>query len=84
MSAPAHAASAPHAAGQISPLPRALAPMAAGSAPGTARSSRRAQFAEHAEAFDRVAGDGAHRHHQPSAMGGRNGCLPSAGRRARD
>ena len=37
MSASAHAASDPHAPGQISPLPMALAPMAAGKAPGTAR-----------------------------------------------
>jgi len=35
MSAAAHAASAPHDAGQISPLPRALAPIAAGNAPAT-------------------------------------------------
>jgi hypothetical protein len=32
----AHAASGPHAAGQIEPSPRALAPMAAGRAPATA------------------------------------------------
>ena len=36
MSAPAQAASGPQAAGQISPLPSALAPIAAGSAPATA------------------------------------------------
>jgi hypothetical protein len=36
MSAVAHAASAPHETGQISPLPSAFAPMAAGSAPATA------------------------------------------------
>jgi hypothetical protein len=35
MSAAAHAASAPHEAGQISPLPSALAPIAAGRAPAT-------------------------------------------------
>ena len=35
MSAAAQAASAPHEEGQISPLPRALAPMAAGSTPAT-------------------------------------------------
>ena len=35
MSAAAQAASAPHEDGQISPLPRALAPMAAGSTPAT-------------------------------------------------
>ncbi len=36
MSGLAHAASAPHAAGQMRPWPRALAPMAAGSTPATA------------------------------------------------
>ena len=35
MSAAAQAASGPHEAGQISPLPRALAPIAAGSVPAT-------------------------------------------------
>jgi len=35
MSAAAHAASAPYEAGQIRPLPSALAPIAAGSAPAT-------------------------------------------------
>ena len=35
MSAAAQAASAPHEAGQINPLPSALAPIAAGSVPAT-------------------------------------------------
>ena len=37
ISSPAHAASGPHASGQMRPLPSALAPMAAGSEPGTDR-----------------------------------------------
>ncbi len=36
MSRAAHAASGPHALGQMSPWPRALAAMAAGSTPATA------------------------------------------------
>ena len=64
ISASAHAASGPHAPGQISPLPIALAPMAAGNAPGTApnRSVER-QFADRGIAFDRVGRYRAHRHH---------------------
>ena len=65
MSAAAQAASAPHEAGQISPLPSALAPIAAGSVPATvAIEPSSDEFAQHAEAFDGVAGDGAGRGHQ--------------------
>ncbi len=62
---PAHAASGPDASGQINPLPIALAPMAAGSAPGTcADGAVEREFADRRIAADRVRRDRVHRRHQ--------------------
>ena len=62
----AQAASGPHAAGQIRPSPRALAPIAAGSTPATARDRAvEAELAQHREARQRVVRDRADRRHQP-------------------
>ena len=66
MSGLAQAASAPQAAGQIRPSPRALAPIAAGSTPATAAiEPSSAELAQHGEARERVRRDGADRRHQP-------------------
>jgi hypothetical protein len=69
MSAAAQAASAPHEEGQIRPLPRALAPIAAGRASDWRNRAVERQFAEHAEALDGIAGNGAGRGHQPECYG---------------
>jgi hypothetical protein len=62
----AHAASAPHANGQINPCWRAFAPMAAGSTPATRRDRPvEAEFAEHRKTRDGVRRDRADGGHQP-------------------
>jgi phosphate-selective porin len=61
----AQAASAPQAAGQMRPSPRPLAPIAAGSTPATACDRAvEAELAQHREAGERIARDGADRGHQ--------------------
>ena len=61
----AQAASGPQAAGQIRPSPRALAPIAAGSTPATARDRAvEAELAQHREARQRVVRHRADRRHQ--------------------
>ncbi len=65
MSGLAHAASGPHAAGQINPSPRALAPMAAGRTPATgAIEPSRPSSPRTANPDKRVMGNGADRGHQ--------------------
>ena len=69
MSAAAHAASAPHEPGQISPLPSALAPIAAGRAPATVAiepPSDNSPSAQKPSIASRAMGRS---RHQPSAMG---------------
>ena len=69
MSAAAHAASAPYEAGQIRPLPSALAPIAAGSAPATVVIDPERKLSEHAIALDCIARDRANRGHQAKRDG---------------
>ena len=69
MSAAAQAASAPESRGQISPLPSAFAPIAAGSAPAIRDRAVKRKFAEHAIALDGVRSDGADCRHQPERDG---------------
>ena len=65
MSSAAHAASEPQLAGQIRPLPSALAPMAAGSAPrDRAYRAIEGQFADRGIALDGIRCNGARRDHQ--------------------